>query len=110
MGFPAGSRNIIDRFPRGCVVGGSTHSTPGARRLAGTRRVIAVDGKTLRGSGVAHDPGRRLGRGHREGHLDEKPACGLRTGGDAGAVGVGDGLDDGEAEAEAFAAAGAVCG
>jgi predicted transposase YbfD/YdcC len=26
----------------------------------GTRRVIAVDGKTLRGSGAAHDPGRHL--------------------------------------------------
>ena len=30
MRFPAGSRNIIDRFPQGWVVGGSTHSTSSA--------------------------------------------------------------------------------
>jgi hypothetical protein len=34
----------------------------------------------------------------------------LRASGDGGVVGVGDGLDDGQAQAESFAAAGAVRG
>ncbi len=45
-----------------------------------------------------------------EGRLDLEPASWSRAGGEAGAVCVGDGLDDGQAEAQAFAAADPVGG
>ena len=46
-----------------------------------------------------------------EGHLDQQAAFRLLASDNAGAVGIGDGLHDGKAEAEPFAAAtGAVCG
>ena len=44
-----------------------------------------------------------------KGHFDQQAAFRLRAGDNAGAVGVCDGLHDGQAEAEAFAAVCAVC-
>jgi hypothetical protein len=50
-----------------------------------------------------------LGRGCQgEGHLDVEAACGAGAGGEGGAVGVGDGPDDGQAEPVSLTVAGSL--
>ena len=94
-----------------CLPGGPVVSRGGPPREAWSLRdnIGALNARHVRELRCHVRGFRRLGSGCQgEGHFYVEAACGPGVGGEGGAVGVGDGADDGEAQPVSFAAPGSL--